>query len=81
MGRKSVIVWGAFSGKEHLNLVQCETRMNSDKYIELVEKQYYPIIRDKYDNLCLFQQDNAPIHALHKTKTFMFQAGIAAIKW
>ena len=55
--------------------------MNSDKYIELAKNNVIPFIRDKYDNLCLFQEDNAPIHVLHKTKTLIFEAGIVLIKW
>ena len=55
--------------------------MNSDKYIELVKENGIPFIRDKYNNFYLFQQDNVPIHFSHKTKTFIFEADIAVMKW
>ena len=55
--------------------------MNSYKYIKLVKENTFPFIRDKYYNLYLFQQDNAPIHVSRKTKTFMFEAGMAVMKW
>ena len=54
--------------------------MNMGKYIELAKKNVIPFIRDKYDNLRLFQQDNTPIHALRKTKTLMLEAGMAVMK-
>ena len=80
MGGKSIMFWSSFSSKGKLNLVEYETRMNLDKYIELVKENVIPFIRDKYNNLCLFQQDNVPIYILRKTKTFMFESGIAVMK-
>ena len=55
--------------------------MNSDKYIKLVKENVILFIRDKYNNLYLFQENNTPICVSHKTKTFMFEAGIAVMKW
>ena len=55
MDRTFVIFWGIFSSKGRLNLVECEIRMNSDKYIELAKNNVIPFIGDKYDNLYLFQ--------------------------
>ena len=73
--------WGALSSRGRLDLVQYETYINLDKYIELVKNNIILFIRNKYDNLCLFQQDNTPIHVLRKTKTLMFEAGMAVMKW
>ena len=81
MDRKSIIFWSTFSSKGKLNLVIYETHINLDKYIGLVKQNVIPVIRDKYNNLYLFLQDSAPIYVLHKAKTFMFEAGMAVMKW
>ena len=38
-------------------------------------------IKDKCNNMCIFQQDSAIIYVSHKTKTFMHKVGMAVMKY
>ena len=81
MGGKSIMFWGLFCSKSVLNLHECEVQMNSDKYVALLKENIILFAKEKYDNLHIYQQDNATIHVSHKTRAFMREAGVAIMKW
>jgi len=81
MGGKSVMVWGAFSWKGKLNLGFFTKKVNSDKYIDMLDNNLIPFARDVYNNLILFQQDNASIHKSKKTMKWLMEKTFGLLYW
>jgi transposase len=81
-GRKIVMVWGCFIGKELGPLVAIDKdrgKVNSSNYCQLLKETLVPFLR-KHPG-ATFMQDNAPIHNSKFTKTFLQKKGITAMKW
>lgn len=80
-GGGSVMVWAGFSANGKTELAWVPTKMNSEKYIELLEA----VMVEKAEDLCgqdfIFQQDNAAIHVSKKVKEWLVQTNITTIDW
>lgn len=63
----------------------CEGRMNSDTYIDMLDKVLVPSVRKIYDtrrNLrYIYQQDNAPCHKAKKTMEYFKKKNICVLDW
>lgn len=83
-GGGSIMIWAGFSvyGKTKLHFIT--ERMNSIKYIRLLEESFVPYLatleEENGDNI-LFQQDNAPIHVSKKTRKWMTSQEIRTLEW
>ena len=82
-GGFSVLVWGAiwYDGKSEL--VVCEGRTNSAKYIEILKEGLLPIFDSAHvdKNHHLFMKDGAPYHLAKKTQTWHQQNVIQKLWW
>ena len=62
----TMMVWGCMSSVGPAMLYNCEDRMNSNKYIHMLEQVFRPSWENMYDNNIpggvIFQQDNTPCH-------------------
>ena len=63
-----IMVWGCFCNNKIGPLVLIEGTLNSDKYIELLEKNLLPYLENLNIENPIFQDDNATCHASNKTK-------------
>ena len=75
------MVWGAFSshGKSHLAIM--DGNQDSNDYIYIISEYLLPFIDRIYGRDCIFQQDNASIHASSITRTFFNEQDIDVLDW
>ena len=79
-GRCRVMVWGAMTHDQMLDLVVIDGRMNKERYIEDVLN---PVVRPYHDlnpNM-IFQQDNAPSHTANVVKSWFTRNNIELLDW
>ena len=72
----SVMVWGCIGPKGVGGLVVGNRSINSDYYIEILEKNLKPYVKKIYgdgNHSFIFQQDNASCHASKKTSDYLRQ--------
>ena len=75
------MVWECFCNNRVGPLVLIEGTLNSDRYIELLEEYLLPFLNDLGIEDYIFQDDNAPCHALIKTKTWKENSSIHCLSW
>lgn len=76
-GGGSLMIWGAFVGDKLLDLVVVEGKMNSAKYIAMLDKHLRPFMKRGWT----FMQDGASIHRSDETKTWLEKQKIPVIGW
>lgn len=75
------MVWGAFSFFGKLPLATITSKMNSDKYIELLEIALVDHAENLMGTEFIFQQDNAAIHVSTKAKDWFASKNIPLLQW
>ena len=77
-----VMVGGCVSamGKTSLVFIDSCVRLNQHSYRQILEKHYFPDIREICGSNWTFQQDGAPCHTAHSVVEFLEQACPAFIK-
>ena len=80
-GGGSVMVWSAFHYESKAPICFITTRMNSEKYVDLLENVLIQFIEDSGVNNPTFQQDNAPIHTARHSKIWFEEKNIKLLKW
>lgn len=80
-GGGSLMIWAAFGyiGKSPICFISC--KMNSGKYIELLEDGLLNYADDMAPNSWIFQQDNAAIHSSRATKEFLRTCNVPVLEW
>lgn len=76
-GGRSVMVWGAFQGKQLLDLQFIESTFNSEKYTEMLQVSLLPF----YYKNDVFMHDNASIHASKFTKNWLKMNQVEVLDW
>ena len=80
----SVMVWGCIGPNGVGRLVVCDRSINSDYYIEILEKNLKLSVEQIYgdqEHPFIFQQDNAPCHASKKTMDYFKQRNVMLLPW
>lgn len=79
-GRCRVMIWGAITYNEMLDLVVVPGRLNQHNYISDI---LTPVVKPYHDNhpQMVFQQDNHPAHTANKVRRWFLNNGIKSIKW
>ena len=82
-GRKfSIMVWGCLCFHGVGTLCQVEGNINSDKYIDILDTNLWPVIvRHFPDGAYLFQDDNAPVHRSRITQEYIARNRIKNMSW
>lgn len=80
-GGGSVMIWGAFSYHGKLKLCFVPTKMNSEKYTDMLDDVLIDYLEEKADINFIFQQDNASIHVSHQSKEFFSSRSIPLLDW
>lgn len=73
-----VMIWGAISKQNKNRLIFIEGKINSEKYISVLENELKPLFNG---NNYIFQQDNAPVHKSVKTIGWLNANGIDLVDW
>jgi transposase len=80
-GGGSVMVWGAFCAHGTSELVILEGTQDSERYVATLSEHLLPFIDRVYGRECIFQQDNASIHASRATKSFLQEENVELMSW
>lgn len=78
-GGGNIMYWGAFKGRQLLNLVEVSSKMNGEEYKNLLQKQIQPHQIAAWG--ALFQQDNAPIHKCRLVMQHLDSSCIPILPW
>ncbi|KAG3071664.1 hypothetical protein PI124_g21109 [Phytophthora idaei] len=80
-GGGSVMVWGAFCANGTFELVVLEGNQDSERYIYTLSEHLLPFTNSMYGRECIFQHDNASIHAYTATKQFLKGGKVDVMEW
>ena len=82
-GRKfSIMVWECFCFHGVGTLCRVEGNINSDKYIDILDTNLWPVIARHFpDGAYLFQDDNAPVHRSRITQEYIARNRIKNMSW
>lgn len=78
-GGGKILLWAGFSGHGLTSLAPVDGTVNTDTYIKLLTKNLLPL--DLPDKAVTFQQDNAPAHKSHRTRTWLTDHGFDLLPW
>ena len=76
----SVMFWGCFYEGGLGPLVPIEGKLNSEKYIKLLEEYFIPFLRRESPDL-IFMQDNSPVHTSRLSSQFLRDQNIETLSW
>lgn len=80
-GGGSLMLWAGFSMNGKTHLCKCNGRMNSEKYLAMLEAELITFTDDKMDGDFVFQQDNASIHVSHQFRAWFEDKEIDLLDW
>lgn len=80
-GGGTVMVWAAFSLTGKTPICWISTKMNSEKYIELLEEVLLDFGECQDTENFIFQQDNAAIHVSRYSREWFNRKNIELLKW
>lgn len=80
-GGGSLMLWAGFSMHGKTHLLKCDGRMNSQKYIDMLETELIAFTDDKMDGDFTFQQDNAAIHVSRQSRAWFEEKEISLLDW
>lgn len=80
-GGGSLMLWAGFSMQGRTHLVKCDGRMNSEKYIDMLDTELINFTDDKMDGDFIFQQDNAAIHVSRLSRAWFEEKEIDLLDW
>ena len=75
-----LMFWGSFCGHKIGRLHVCEGIMNSDKYINVLQRRLLPFINDVGPDV-IYQQDGAPCHTSRKSMNWLKEHNIEVLDW
>ena len=65
-----LMIWGAFSAKGIMDLHECNERLNSKKYINILKDKLNLYLKINFKKGSTFQQDNVPVQKAKKVDFF-----------
>ena len=78
----SLMIWGCICYDGVGTLVAVEGNINAVKYIEILDKNLWPVIVWYFDNGdYLFVDDNAPVHTAHIVGDYKEINGLNSLEW
>ena len=75
-----LMFWGCFCNKKIGRIGICDGIMNSDKYIDVLEKNLIPFMNEIGRHL-IYQQDGAPCHTSRKSVKWLEDHNIEVLDW
>lgn len=80
-GGGTLMIWAGFSILGKTPLCFISTKMDSKKYVELLDEVLIQFSEDTMGNNMIFQQDNASCHTALFTKNFLKDKNIPTLDW
>jgi transposase len=76
------MVWGCLCFNGVGTLCRVQGNINSEKYIDILDTNLWPVIVRHFPNgSYLFQDDNAPVHRSRRTQEFIARNRIKGMSW
>lgn len=76
------MIWGCICFEGVGTLTDVEGNINSQKYIDILEDNLWPVIARHFpDNNYVFQDDNAPVHRSRLTSAYINENNIITTEW
>ena len=79
-GRCRIMIWGAITANQMLDLVVVPGRLNQHNYISDILDTVVKPFHDNHPNM-VFQQDNHPAHTAKSVRRWFLNNGIRCLKW
>ena len=77
-----VLFWGAITYNGVGILTPVEGNINSERYIDVLERHLEPVILKEFPTGgYVFQEDNAPAHVSRRTRQWKDENGITTMTW
>lgn len=73
----NIMIWGAIGHEKKSNLIFFSGLVDSQKYISALDEALVPL----YEDGCIFQQDNAPVHTSKATRSWLISKNIICLDW
>lgn len=83
-GGGTIMIWGCMTAQGVGEVCVCEGRMNSTRYIQMLEEVLEPSVVRFFDSVSgdyFFQQDNAPCHKARQSTRWFTENGIKLFDW
>lgn len=80
-GGGSVMFWAAFSMYGKTPLCKITTRMNTRKYLDMLEDDLVPFLENEMEDDFIYQQDNAAIHVSREAKEWFHEKDVEVLEW
>jgi len=77
----NVMIWGCMAGNGVGNITRIEGKMDSPKYISILQEHLLPSVEKLKLKDYIFQQDNDPKHKSKLTTNFFESNGIKLLEW
>lgn len=81
LGGGGIMLWGMVLPVGLIAVKELNGKVNSEKYIRLLETFAVPCMKLNLNRGFNFVQDNAPIHSSKKTTTFLSNEMFSVLKW
>lgn len=80
-GGGSLMVWGAFCHDQIFDLEVISSRVNSEQFTNVIEKNLLPFFEENVADGWNFQLDNASIHTSKFTRSWFQRHNINVLEW
>lgn len=81
MGGSGIMVWGMMTSTGELFVRRLFGKQRSKEYKELLTSFAVPLIKQRFRNNYVLQQDNCPIHVSMEMKNYFQNNGITTLEW
>lgn len=75
------MIWASFSILGKTPVCFISTKMNSEKYVKLLNEVLIPFAKNVMGYEMIFQQYNAACHSACSTKSFLVYSNIPVLEW
>ena len=82
-GGGSVMVWGAISVYGLSELIVCDSRVDSEKYMQILQQGLIPFMEEikDWDDGFILQQDGAPCHTSKRSLAWLDENNVDVLPW
>ncbi len=76
-----LMFWGAISCSSRSPLFAIDGTMNTDRYIKLLQDDFFKWVHEQDIEMTVFQQDNASCHVSKRSKQFFQDQNVQVLDW
>lgn len=80
-GGGGIMVYGLIGSDGFFKLIRVDGSINGEKYLSLMRDTILPMLRDRYNQDFVYQQDNARPHVAKKVLNFFEESNVKVLSW